>query len=112
MDNKKFNLASHWEELGGILQNICLKKISFKDFITITKGWNPNRKFKLLEQRETRIKKNESTIQAIEEQFNQTEPTLIPSGSQGVDQANSALVQTIQETEDQWPRVAILHNPR
>ncbi|MBW0589597.1 hypothetical protein O181_129312 [Austropuccinia psidii MF-1] len=43
--------------------------------------WNPNRQFKLLEERETRIRENKATIKAIEEQLNQTEPTLIPSGS-------------------------------
>ncbi|MBW0519473.1 hypothetical protein O181_059188 [Austropuccinia psidii MF-1] len=55
----------------------------------ITKGWNPTRKFRLLEERETRIRENQATIQAIEEQLNQTGPTLIPSGSQGVDQTSS-----------------------
>ncbi|MBW0477524.1 hypothetical protein O181_017239 [Austropuccinia psidii MF-1] len=54
--------------------------------MVITKGWNPNRQFKLLEERATRIRENKVTIQAIEEQLNQTKPTLIPSGSQGVDQ--------------------------
>ncbi|MBW0536872.1 hypothetical protein O181_076587 [Austropuccinia psidii MF-1] len=41
MDNKRFNLASHWEELGESCQKICLKKIDFKDLMIITKGWNP-----------------------------------------------------------------------
>ncbi|MBW0495122.1 hypothetical protein O181_034837 [Austropuccinia psidii MF-1] len=49
----------------------------------ITKGWNPTRQFRLLEERETRIRENQATIQAIEEWLNQTGPTLIPSGSQG-----------------------------
>ncbi|MBW0526581.1 hypothetical protein O181_066296 [Austropuccinia psidii MF-1] len=35
------------------------------------------------------IRENQATIQAIEEQLNQTGPTLISSGSQGVDQPNS-----------------------
>ncbi|MBW0499498.1 hypothetical protein O181_039213 [Austropuccinia psidii MF-1] len=48
------------------------------------KGLNPNRQFKLLEERE-----NQATIQAIEEKLNKTEPTLIPSSSQGVDKTNS-----------------------
>ncbi|MBW0579586.1 hypothetical protein O181_119301 [Austropuccinia psidii MF-1] len=39
---------------------------------------NPNRQFKLLEESKTRIRENQVTIQAIEEQLNQTEPTLIP----------------------------------
>ncbi|MBW0462731.1 hypothetical protein O181_002446 [Austropuccinia psidii MF-1] len=57
--------------------------------MVITKGCNPNRKFKLLEERETRIRENQATIQSIEEQVNQTEPTLINSGSQEVDKPNS-----------------------
>ncbi|MBW0523389.1 hypothetical protein O181_063104 [Austropuccinia psidii MF-1] len=31
MDNKRFNLASHWEELGASFQKICLKEIDSKD---------------------------------------------------------------------------------
>ncbi|MBW0505741.1 hypothetical protein O181_045456 [Austropuccinia psidii MF-1] len=89
MDNKRFNLASHWAELGASCQKICLKEISFKDIMVITKGWNPTKQFRLLEERETRIRENKATIQAIEEQLNHTGPTLIPSGSQGVDQPSS-----------------------
>ncbi|MBW0531134.1 hypothetical protein O181_070849 [Austropuccinia psidii MF-1] len=89
MDNKRLNLASHWEELGEIFQKICLKEIPFKDLMEITKGWNSNRKFKLLEERETRIRENQATIHAIEEQLNQIETTLIPSVLKGVDQPNS-----------------------
>ncbi|MBW0474598.1 hypothetical protein O181_014313 [Austropuccinia psidii MF-1] len=89
MDNKRFNLASHWSELGESFQKICLGEISFKALMEITKGWNPTRKFRLLEERETRIRENQDTIQAIEEQLKQTGPTLIHSGSQGVDQPNS-----------------------
>ncbi|MBW0467196.1 hypothetical protein O181_006911 [Austropuccinia psidii MF-1] len=86
MENKRLNLASHWEEIGASFQKICLKEIPFKDLMVITKAWIPHRQFKLLEERATRIK---ATIQAIEEQLNQTEPTLIPSDSQGVGQPNS-----------------------
>ncbi|MBW0488835.1 hypothetical protein O181_028550 [Austropuccinia psidii MF-1] len=57
--------------------------------MVITKQWNTNRQFKLLEERETRIRENQATIQAIEEQLNHTDSTLIPSGSQGVGQLNS-----------------------
>ncbi|MBW0477265.1 hypothetical protein O181_016980 [Austropuccinia psidii MF-1] len=89
MDNKRFNLPSHWEELGAIFQKIFLKEIPLKDLMVITKGWTPNRQFKLLEEREARIRENQAIIQAIEEQLNQTEPTLIPSGSQVVVQSNS-----------------------
>ncbi|MBW0512166.1 hypothetical protein O181_051881 [Austropuccinia psidii MF-1] len=55
----------------------------------ITKGWNPNRKFRLLEERESRIRENQATIQAIEEKLTQTGNTQIPSGSQGVRQTIS-----------------------
>ncbi|MBW0470813.1 hypothetical protein O181_010528 [Austropuccinia psidii MF-1] len=89
MDNKRFNLKSHWEELRESFQKICFKEISFKDLMVITKRWNPTTKFRLLEEREARIRENKATIQAIEEQRNQTGPTLIPSGSQGEDQPNS-----------------------
>ncbi|MBW0472156.1 hypothetical protein O181_011871 [Austropuccinia psidii MF-1] len=53
-----------------------------------TKGWNPTRQFRLLEERAARIRENLATIQAIEEQLNQEGPPLIPSGSQGVDQTS------------------------
>ncbi|MBW0470834.1 hypothetical protein O181_010549 [Austropuccinia psidii MF-1] len=89
MDNKRFNLASHWAELGASCHKICLKEIPFKDLMKITKGWNPIWKFRLLEEGETRTRENQATIQAIEEQLNQTGPTVIPSGSQGVDQTSS-----------------------
>ncbi|MBW0467994.1 hypothetical protein O181_007709 [Austropuccinia psidii MF-1] len=81
-----FNLAYHWVELRESCQKICLTKVAFKDLMKITRGWNPTRQFRLLEERATRIMENQATIQAIEEQLNQTGPTLIPSGSQGVDQ--------------------------
>ncbi|MBW0494464.1 hypothetical protein O181_034179 [Austropuccinia psidii MF-1] len=57
--------------------------------MVITKGWNPTRQFRLLEVRENRIRDNQATIQAIEEQLTQTGHTQIPSGSQGVDQTSS-----------------------
>ncbi|MBW0504137.1 hypothetical protein O181_043852 [Austropuccinia psidii MF-1] len=57
--------------------------------MVITKGWNPNRKLKLLKEMADRIRENQGIIQAIEEQMNQTEYTMIPSGSQGVDQPDS-----------------------
>ncbi|MBW0547065.1 hypothetical protein O181_086780 [Austropuccinia psidii MF-1] len=91
MDNKRLNLASYWEELGASCEKICCRGIPFKDLMEITKGWNPTKKFRLLEERETRIRENQATIQAIEEQLNQTWPTLIPSGPQGVDQTSSSV---------------------
>ncbi|MBW0567175.1 hypothetical protein O181_106890, partial [Austropuccinia psidii MF-1] len=92
MDNKRFNLASHWEELGESCQKICLKKIDFRDLMVITKGWNPTRQFRLLEVRANRIRENQATIQAIKEQLTQTGHTQTPSGSQGVDQTDSPVV--------------------
>ncbi|MBW0498311.1 hypothetical protein O181_038026 [Austropuccinia psidii MF-1] len=53
MDNKRLNLVSHWAELEASFQKICLKEIDFKDLVVITKGWNPTRKFRLLEVRKT-----------------------------------------------------------
>ncbi|MBW0567247.1 hypothetical protein O181_106962 [Austropuccinia psidii MF-1] len=85
MDNERFNLASHWAELGASCQNICLKEIDFRHLMVITKGCNPTRHFRLLEVRANRIRENQATIQAIEEQLTHTGHTQIPSGSQGVD---------------------------
>ncbi|MBW0480186.1 hypothetical protein O181_019901 [Austropuccinia psidii MF-1] len=48
MENKRFNLASPWAELGASFQKICLKEIDFRELMVITKGWNPTRKFRLL----------------------------------------------------------------
>ncbi|MBW0525565.1 hypothetical protein O181_065280 [Austropuccinia psidii MF-1] len=49
MDNKRFNLSSHWAELGASFQ-----------------------RSRLPEEREARIRENQATIQAIEEQLTQT----------------------------------------
>ncbi|MBW0484658.1 hypothetical protein O181_024373 [Austropuccinia psidii MF-1] len=56
MDIKRFNLASHWEELGVSCQKICLREIPFKDLMEITKGWKSTRNFRHLEERATRTK--------------------------------------------------------
>ncbi|MBW0553507.1 hypothetical protein O181_093222 [Austropuccinia psidii MF-1] len=69
MDNKSLNLESHWEELWKSCQKICLREISFKGLMEIAKEWNPTRQFRLLEQRETRIRENKSPIQAIDKQL-------------------------------------------
>ncbi|MBW0466651.1 hypothetical protein O181_006366 [Austropuccinia psidii MF-1] len=61
MENKRFNIAPYCSELGAFCQK----------------------------EREARIRENQATIQAIEEQLNQKEHSLIPSGSKGVDQPNS-----------------------
>ncbi|MBW0495723.1 hypothetical protein O181_035438 [Austropuccinia psidii MF-1] len=55
----------------------------------ITKGWKPNKQFKLLEERASRIQENQDKIQVIEGQWTQKENILTPSCSQGVDQLNS-----------------------
>ncbi|MBW0463637.1 hypothetical protein O181_003352 [Austropuccinia psidii MF-1] len=91
MENKRFDLASHWAELGESFQKICLKEIDFKYLMVITKGWNTTRKFRLLEVRANRLRENQATIQAIEEQLTQTGHTQIPSGSQGVGQTSSSV---------------------
>ncbi|MBW0515650.1 hypothetical protein O181_055365 [Austropuccinia psidii MF-1] len=81
MENKRFNLASQWEELGESFQKICLKEIDFKGLMVISKHWSPTRQFRLLEERATRIREIRATIQAVEEQLTQTGYTKIPSGS-------------------------------
>ncbi|MBW0490324.1 hypothetical protein O181_030039 [Austropuccinia psidii MF-1] len=91
MDNKRFNLASNWEELEAGFQKIFLTEITFENLLVITKGWNPDRKFKLLEEKEFRIGEIKATIQAIEDKLNQTEHNLIPSGSQRVNQPDSSV---------------------
>ncbi|MBW0496929.1 hypothetical protein O181_036644 [Austropuccinia psidii MF-1] len=89
MYKKRFNLASHWAELGASCQNICLKEIDFRDLVVITKCWNPIRQFRLLWVRANRIRKDQAAIQTIEEQLTQTGHTMIPSGLQGVNQTIS-----------------------
>ncbi|MBW0487813.1 hypothetical protein O181_027528 [Austropuccinia psidii MF-1] len=54
----------------------------------LPEDWNTTRQFRLLEERATRIRENQATIQAVEEQLNQTGPILIPSGSQEVYQTS------------------------
>ncbi|MBW0580651.1 hypothetical protein O181_120366, partial [Austropuccinia psidii MF-1] len=91
MENRRLNLDSHCEGLGESCQKIFLKDIPFKDLMVITKGWNPNSKVKLLEERESRIRENQSAIQEMEKQVNQKEHTLIPSGSQGINKQDSTV---------------------
>ncbi|MBW0550605.1 hypothetical protein O181_090320 [Austropuccinia psidii MF-1] len=79
------------------LTEICLKKIYFKDPIEITKGWNSNRKFKLLEDKEAKFRENKATIQSIEEQWSQKGNILTPSGSQVVGQASSPVASNHSE---------------
>ncbi|MBW0578120.1 hypothetical protein O181_117835 [Austropuccinia psidii MF-1] len=98
MDNKIFNLASHWAELGASCQRICLKEIDLKGLMIMTKGWNPMWQFRLLEVRANRIRENQAAIQAIEEKLTQTGPTNIPSGSQGEGQISSPVASHHSET--------------
>ncbi|MBW0581407.1 hypothetical protein O181_121122 [Austropuccinia psidii MF-1] len=98
MDNKRFNLESHWEELGASFRKICLREIDFEDEMVINKGWNPTRKGRLLEERAQRIRENQATMQAIEEQLTQKGPTQIPSGSQGAGPISSPLASHNSET--------------
>ncbi|MBW0508981.1 hypothetical protein O181_048696, partial [Austropuccinia psidii MF-1] len=89
MDTKRFNMASHWADLGASFRKICRKEIDFRDLMVITKGWHTTMKFRLLEVRENMIRENKATIQALEEQLTQTGNTQIPSGSQGVGQTST-----------------------
>ncbi|MBW0514418.1 hypothetical protein O181_054133 [Austropuccinia psidii MF-1] len=98
MDNKRFNLATNWAELGARCQKICLKEIDFKDLMVFPKGWNSTRQFRLLEARATRIRENQAIIQAIEEQLTQTGHTQIPSSSQGEGQISSPVASPHSET--------------
>ncbi|MBW0520590.1 hypothetical protein O181_060305 [Austropuccinia psidii MF-1] len=86
MENKRFNLTSHWEELAASFHTIFFKEIDFRGLMEITKGWNHTRNFRLLEVRENRIRENQATNQAIEEQLTLTGHTKIPSASQGAGQ--------------------------
>ncbi|MBW0492610.1 hypothetical protein O181_032325 [Austropuccinia psidii MF-1] len=98
MENKRFNLASHWAELGASCQKIFLKVIYFRGLMVITKGWNPTRQCRLLEVRANRIIENKATSQAIEQQLTQTGHTQIPSGSQGAGQIISPVFTHHSET--------------
>ncbi|MBW0520319.1 hypothetical protein O181_060034 [Austropuccinia psidii MF-1] len=64
----------------------------------ITKGWNPTRQFRFLEVRAHRIRENQATIQAIEQQLIQTGHTQIPSGSQGAGKISSPVASHHSET--------------
>ncbi|MBW0541981.1 hypothetical protein O181_081696 [Austropuccinia psidii MF-1] len=111
MDNKRFNLASHWEELEASFQKICLKEIDLKDLMVITKGCNPTRQFRLLEARAQRIRENQATILAIEEQLTQTGPTQIPSGSQVEHQISSPVASHHLDTNKSMAERVIPHDP-
>ncbi|MBW0541663.1 hypothetical protein O181_081378 [Austropuccinia psidii MF-1] len=105
-------LSRTWSKLPkGISQ-----EIDFKDFMEITKGWNPTRKFRILEERETRLRENQATIQAIEEQLTQTGfqgKTRIQGQKQGLIQPKSERVRpndpeavVLHEISTQGPKIA------
>ncbi|MBW0558187.1 hypothetical protein O181_097902 [Austropuccinia psidii MF-1] len=54
--------------------------------------------------KENRIRENKATIQAIEEQLNQTRPTQIDSGSQGAGQISSPVASHHSETKKSLTR--------
>ncbi|MBW0553189.1 hypothetical protein O181_092904 [Austropuccinia psidii MF-1] len=62
------------------------------------KSSNDTRNFRLLEVRANRIRENQATIKAIEEQLNQAGNTQIPSGSQGAGQISSPVASYHSET--------------
>ncbi|MBW0555393.1 hypothetical protein O181_095108, partial [Austropuccinia psidii MF-1] len=98
MKNKRFNLTSHWAELAAGFWKICFKEIDFKGIMEITKGWNHTRKFRLLEVRANRIRENQATNKAIEEQMTLTGHTKIPSVSQGAGQISPPVASHHSET--------------
>ncbi|MBW0460484.1 hypothetical protein O181_000199 [Austropuccinia psidii MF-1] len=104
IEHKRFNMDSHWAEKGEGWQKIFLREISFKELMEITKDWNSNRKFKLLEDREAKIRKNESTMQAIEEKWSQKENIMTPSGSHGVGQPNSPVASHHSDSSKSRPK--------
>ncbi|MBW0501740.1 hypothetical protein O181_041455 [Austropuccinia psidii MF-1] len=112
MDNKSFYLEYNWAELEAICQKICLKEIDFKELMIIAKGWNPTRQLRLLEVRANRIRENQATMQAAEEQLIRTGHSQIPSGSKGAGQISSPVASNHSKPNDQWPRVTIIHDPR
>ncbi|MBW0477955.1 hypothetical protein O181_017670 [Austropuccinia psidii MF-1] len=52
MDNKMFSMEASNAEVGITTKKICLKKMACMDLTKEMKGWNTNKNFKLLEERE------------------------------------------------------------
>ncbi|MBW0544750.1 hypothetical protein O181_084465 [Austropuccinia psidii MF-1] len=75
-----------------------LSLIDFRDLMIITKGWNSTRQFRLLVVRANRIRENQATIQAIQEQLTKTGNTHIPSGSQKATQISAPVASHHSET--------------
>ncbi|MBW0463646.1 hypothetical protein O181_003361 [Austropuccinia psidii MF-1] len=53
------------------------QEMAWIDLMKEIKGWNPNKNYKLLEERETRIKDNQPAIQAIEKSLYMEDPSQI-----------------------------------
>ncbi|MBW0525856.1 hypothetical protein O181_065571 [Austropuccinia psidii MF-1] len=66
--------------------------------MVVTKGLKPNRQFKLLGERVSRLCENQPTIRVIQEQLNQTENAPIPLVSQGVNQPDSPVASHLSGT--------------
>ncbi|MBW0514651.1 hypothetical protein O181_054366 [Austropuccinia psidii MF-1] len=62
MENERLKLESHWEELVSGCHKIFPEENSFKDNMEITIGWNPDRQFKILEERVEKIRNTQATI--------------------------------------------------
>ncbi|MBW0588330.1 hypothetical protein O181_128045 [Austropuccinia psidii MF-1] len=62
MNHKRFELETQWADLGASCQKICLKEIEIRELMVITKGWNPTRKFRLLQVSANRIRENQANI--------------------------------------------------
>ncbi|MBW0467205.1 hypothetical protein O181_006920 [Austropuccinia psidii MF-1] len=59
-------MEASWEEVRITTKKIFIQKMAWMELMKEIKGWNPNRNFKLLEERSTRIKEDQEAIQAIE----------------------------------------------
>ncbi|MBW0527071.1 hypothetical protein O181_066786 [Austropuccinia psidii MF-1] len=77
MENKLLTIAASWEEVIITTQKICLKQIPWMDLMEEMKVWNPKRNFKVLEERETRIRENQESIKDIKSSLYMEEPSQI-----------------------------------
>ncbi|MBW0520462.1 hypothetical protein O181_060177 [Austropuccinia psidii MF-1] len=69
-----FKLGRTWRK---IPKDMSQRDI-FQDVMEITNGWNPTKQFKLLKEREAKIRENQVTTQAMEYQWIQKEHILNP----------------------------------
>ncbi|MBW0561908.1 hypothetical protein O181_101623 [Austropuccinia psidii MF-1] len=67
MDNKMLSMEASREEVGIEIQKNCLKQIAWIDLIKKMKGWNTNKEFNLLEEREPQSHKCHREIRHMEE---------------------------------------------